>query len=274
MLATLPAQPPALTVAGFVYEPKYDGIRAIVEVVPPRELALSEAGTTKGRVEGAAVRLWSRNGNEKTAQFPDIVHAVSDWGRHLPGTVVLDGEVTALDGNGQPAGFQKLQHRIHVSVPGYRSSKAQLSPAEQPAALIVFDLLRDDEDDLRSLPLSERRTRLEALFHKHQPPSTTIRLTEQSSGSGEELMARAVKEGWEGLLVKLARAPYRAGKRSPEWMKLKLLKQDEFVIADGPRRKAPACTSAHSSLAPRATPVSWSTLATSAPGSPAPNSSG
>jgi len=216
MLATLPAQPPALTVAGFVYEPKYDGIRAIVEVIPGKDKA--------------AVRLWSRNGNEKTAQFPDIVHAVSDWGRHLPGTVVLDGEVTALDGDGRPAGFQKLQHRIHVSVPGYRSNKAQRSPTEQPAALIVFDLLRDDEDDLRSLPLSERRTRLEALFHKHQPPSTTIRLTEQSSGTGEEMMARAVTEGWEGLLVKLARAPYRSGKRSPEWMKLKLLKQDEFVI--------------------------------------------
>ena len=216
MLATLPPQPPALTVAGFVYEPKYDGIRAIVEVVPGKDQA--------------AVRLWSRNGNEKTAQFPDIVHAVGDWGRRLPGTVVLDGEVTALDSGGRPAGFQKLQHRIHVSVPGYRSNKAQMSPTEQPAALIVFDLLRDDEDDLRSLPLSQRRARLEALFHKHQPPSTTIRLTEQSSGTGEELMARAVKEGWEGLLVKLARAPYRTGKRSPEWMKLKLQKQDEFVI--------------------------------------------
>jgi len=215
MLATLPAQPPALTVAGFVYEPKYDGIRAIVEVVPG--------------ADQAAVRLWSRNGNEKTAQFPDLV-AVGQWGRRLPGTVVLDGEVTALDANGRPAGFQRLQHRIHVSVPGYRSNKAMLSPDEQPAALIVFDLLRDHDDDLRTLPLSERRARLETLFRKHQPPSTAIRLTEQSAGNGEALMARARTEGWEGLLVKLARAPYRSGKRSPEWMKLKLLKQDEFVI--------------------------------------------
>ncbi|MDP2391050.1 MAG: ATP-dependent DNA ligase, partial [Acidobacteriota bacterium] len=101
MLATLPAQPPALTVAGFVYEPKYDGIRAIVEVVP---------GKTQ-----ATVRLWSRNGNEKTAQFPEIVEAVGRWGRKLPGPVVLDGEVTALDADGKPTGFQRLQHRIHVS---------------------------------------------------------------------------------------------------------------------------------------------------------------
>jgi len=216
MLATLPAQPPALNVAAFVYEPKYDGIRAIVEVVPS--------------ATGATVRLWSRLGNEKTAQFPDIVAAVSQWGRRLSGTVVLDGEVTALQADGRPAGFQRLQHRIHVSVPGYRSSKAQLSPAEQPAALIVFDLLRDGDDDLRALPLTERRVRLEALFKTHPPPSDTLRLIEQAAGSGEALMARAIKEEWEGLLVKAARAPYRSGKRSPEWMKLKILKQDEFVV--------------------------------------------
>lgn len=227
MLATLPAQPPSLTMAGVVYEPKYDGIRAIVEVVPGKDKA--------------AVRLWSRNGNEKTAQFPEIVDAVGQWGRRLPGPVVLDGEVTALDHTGKPAGFQRLQHRIHVSVPGYRSNKAQLSPDEQPAALIVFDLLRDQDDDLRGLPLTERRARLEALFRTHQP-TATIRLTEQAAGSGEALMARARKEGWEGLLVKRARAPYRTGKRSPEWMKLKLHKEDEFVIGGW---TAPQGTRAH-----------------------------
>ena len=227
MLATLPAQPPALTVAGFVYEPKYDGIRAIVEVVPGKNQA--------------AVRLWSRNGNEKTAQFPEIVEAVGAWGRRLPGPVVLDGEVTALDAKGKPAGFQRLQHRINVSGHGYRSNKVQLSADEQPAALIVFDLLRVKDDDLRALPLTERRTRLEALFQKHKP-SKTVWLTEQAVGSGEALMARARKEEWEGLIVKLARSPYRAGKRSPEWMKLKLQKNDEFVIGGW---TAPQGTRAH-----------------------------
>ena len=227
MLATLPAQPPALTVAGFVYEPKYDGIRAIVEVVPGKNQA--------------AVRLWSRNGNEKTAQFPEIVEAVGAWGRRLPGPVVLDGEVTALDAKGKPAGFQRLQHRINVSGHGYRSNKVQLSADEQPAALIVFDLLRVKDDDLRALPLTERRTRLEALFQKHKP-SKTVWLTEQSVGSGEALMARARKQEWEGLIVKLARSPYRAGKRSPEWMKLKLQKNDEFVIGGW---TAPQGTRAH-----------------------------
>lgn len=228
MLATLPAQQPSLTVAGFVYEPKYDGIRAIVEVVPGKDQAV--------------VRLWSRNGNEKTAQFPEIVGAVGQWGRRLPGPVVLDGEVTALDERGKPAGFQRLQHRIHVSVPGYRSNKAQLSPAEQPAALIVFDLLRDGDDDLRARPLTERRARLEALFKKHKPDGTTLWLTDQAAGSGERLMARARQEQWEGLIVKAARSPYRDGKRSPEWLKVKLHKQDEFVIGGW---TAPQGTRAH-----------------------------
>ena len=231
MLATLPAQPPKLTDAALVYEPKFDGIRAILEVAPSSD-----------RVAPAAVRLWSRNGNEKTAQFPDIVFAVGEWGRRLPGTVVLDGEVTALDAHGKPAGFQRLQHRIHVSVPGYRSSKPILPPDQQPAALIVFDLLREGDDDLRGRPLTERRARLEALFRKHRPTTTFVRLTEQAVGDGRPLMVRAKHEGWEGLLVKYARSPYRTGKRSPEWLKLKLQKQDEFVIGGW---TAPQGTRAH-----------------------------
>ena len=216
MLATLPDTPPALTNPALVYEPKYDGIRAIVEVVPGSPVA--------------GVRFWSRNGNEKTAQFPDIVAAVGEWGRKLTGPVVLDGEIVALDAAGKPAGFQRLQNRINVSVPGYRSKKPILPPHQQPAALIVFDLLREGEDDLRSKPLSDRRARLEALFKKHQPKSSFVRLTEQAVGDGTRLMARARAEQWEGLLVKYARSPYRTAKRSPEWLKFKLQRQDEFVI--------------------------------------------
>ena len=113
MLATLPSQPPSLTVAGFVYEPKYDGIRAIVEVVP---------GPGK-----AGVRLWSRNGNEKTAQFPDIVDAVGEWGRGLPGAVVLDGEVTALDA-------ERQAHRLSAAAASHSRQRAWL-PLEQGATV-------------------------------------------------------------------------------------------------------------------------------------------
>ena len=216
MLASLPADEPPLVNDAFVYEPKYDGIRAIALVEPAGEYARA--------------RLWSRLGNEKTAQFPELVAALGVWGRRLKGPVVLDGEIVALDTQGRPAGFQRLQNRIHVTVPGYRSSKPIVGHEEQPTAFIAFDLLRDNDDDLRGLALTDRRVRLERLFAKFKPPNSALRVSEQVAGDGRELYKRAKTEGWEGLLVKLARSIYRDGRRSPEWLKLKITKQDEFVV--------------------------------------------
>lgn len=217
MLATLPSSPPSLKDPAYVYEPKVDGIRAIVEVLPSSPKP--------------AVRFWSRNGNEKTGQFPDIVQEIATWLKKIKEPIVLDGEIVALDEELRPAGFQRLQHRIHVTVPGYQSKKAILPPNQQPAAFIAFDLLRDGDDDLRNLTLIERRKRLEALFKKHKPPATEyVRLTPQFVGDGNALMKQAREEKWEGLMVKLSRSPYRTAKRSPEWMKYKLTQQDEFVV--------------------------------------------
>src|SRR5215475_10489443 len=97
MLATLPSSTPSLKDPAYVYEPKVDGIRAIVEVLPG---------------DPPAVRFWSRNGNEKTAQFPDIVQAIGTWLKKITAPVVLDGEICALDEEMRPASFQRLQHRI------------------------------------------------------------------------------------------------------------------------------------------------------------------
>jgi bifunctional non-homologous end joining protein LigD len=216
MLATLSEHQPSLDDPRFVYEPKYDGIRAITLVEPGKPYATA--------------RFWSRLGNEKTAQFPELVAALGVWGRALRDTVVLDGEIVALDPKGRPAGFQRLQGRIHVSVPGYRSSTPITKEAEQPTAFIAFDLLREGDGDLRSLPLATRRARLEQLFDKHKPPSTAIRVSEQHVGDGRALFARATQEGWEGLLVKHAKSIYRDGRRTPDWLKLKITKQDEFVV--------------------------------------------
>ena len=225
MLATLPSQEPSLKLKDYVYEPKVDGIRAIVEVLPGPQKA------QKAQTGKAAVRLWSRNGNEKTAQFPDVVDGVGTWLKKITAPVVLDGEVVALDEEGRPASFQRIQHRIHVTVPGFNSRKQILSPEEQPVAFVAFDLLRDGDRDLRNLCLYERRELLEALFKKHRPPASQIvRLTDQSIGDGTALKKRAEAEHWEGLMVKLSRSPYRAGRRSPEWLKLKITKQDEFVV--------------------------------------------
>jgi bifunctional non-homologous end joining protein LigD len=217
MLATVPSATPPLEGAGLLYEPKYDGIRAIVLVEPAPQAP-------------ARVQMWSRLGNEKTRQFPEIVEALSRWGRKLPGPVVLDGEIVALDAKGRPAGFQRLQNRIHVQVPGSRASKPQLRPDEQPTALVAFDLLREGDVDLRGMPLIERRGRLEGLFRRVPADGSTVRLSEQVANDGHALLDRARAEGWEGLLVKEARGPYRDGRRSPEWRKLKILKQEEFVV--------------------------------------------
>ncbi len=217
MLATLPSSPPRLDDPACVYEPKVDGIRAIVEAIPGSPVA--------------SVRFWSRNGNEKTAQFPDIVAAIGAWLKKIKAPVVLDGEIVALDEKGRPAGFQRLQHRIHITVPGFNSRKPILPPDQQPAAFVAFDILRDGDDDLRNRPLIERRKRLEAIFTSHKPPASGgVRMTAQLVGNGEPLSKQAIKENWEGLMVKLARSPYRTAKRSPEWMKYKLNKQDEFVV--------------------------------------------
>src|SRR6266571_9250881 len=96
MLASLADAP--LDDPNLVYEPKYDGIRAIVEVP----------------TGGSGVRLWSRLGNDKPSQFPEIAEALARWARARREPVVLDGEIVALDAKGQPAGFQNLQGRIHL----------------------------------------------------------------------------------------------------------------------------------------------------------------
>src|SRR6185503_7905535 len=95
MLASLTDAP--LDDRELVYEPKYDGIRAIAEV----------------SAEG--VHLWSRLGNEKTRQFPEIAEALQKWARRLKEPIVVDGEIVALDPNGDPTGFQQLQGRIHLA---------------------------------------------------------------------------------------------------------------------------------------------------------------
>jgi bifunctional non-homologous end joining protein LigD len=208
MLATL-ADPP-LTGRGLVYEPKYDGIRALVHVPP-----LKSRDT---------VRLWSRLGNDKTAQFPSIVRALETLRPTLEGLLLIDSEIVALDEKGRPAGFQRLQGRIHLT--GAR--EVEEVDKAQPVALIAFDLLRDGDDDIRGLPLSERRARLEARIGRKV--SDTLRISEQVADDGRGLHERALGEGWEGLIVKEANAPYQSGRRSPTWRKLKVVHEQEFVI--------------------------------------------
>ncbi len=208
MLATL-AEPP-LTGKGLVFEPKYDGIRAIVHVAP---------GTPR-----PDIRLWSRLGNEKTSQFPTVIRALEPLGRRSRAPLLLDGEIVALDEHGRPAGFQRLQGRIHVK----GTKEVEALDRRQPTAFIAFDLLRDGTDDLRGLPLTARRERLERRLRTHLSPA--LRLSEQAAADGTALHERATAEGWEGLIVKEAGSPYQSGRRSPAWRKLKLLNEEEFIV--------------------------------------------
>ena len=183
------------------YEPKYDGIRALASL------------------DGGGVRFWSRLGNEKTKQFPEIAEALRDWSRGIGRPLLVDGEIVALDANGAPIGFQNLQGRIHLKNGGQGNANT---------AFMAFDLLRDGADDLRGLPLRERRARLERLFAAAKHPD--VRISEQAIGDGRALHARAKAQGWEGLVAKRLAAPYHSGRRSPDWRKLKLVRHQTCVI--------------------------------------------
>jgi bifunctional non-homologous end joining protein LigD len=205
-----------------VYEPKYDGIRAIAEI-------------TAG---GKTVRLWSRLGNEKTRQFPEIAAALGQWARTRRQPLVLDGEIVALDPAGEPTGFQNLQGRIHLgggnSGGTSRAARRWASHGPPPnadalpTAFIAFDVLRDGATDYRDLPLAARRAALEKLFGR--TGSSMLRLSRQVAGDARALEAEAMARGWEGLIAKHADSLYKSGKRSPDWRKLKIVHEQEFVI--------------------------------------------
>ena len=200
-LADAPLDDPQL-----VYEPKYDGIRAIAEV-------------PAGAVSPGPVRLWSRLGNDKTSQFPEIAAALERWARRLEARVVLDGEIVALDGGGLPVGFQHLQRR---------GRPREGEPATGGVAFIAFDLLREGATDLRARPLLERRAALERIFGRTGSP--ILRLSEMVRGDGRALYRRAIDGGWEGLIAKRAGSVYQSGKRTPDWRKVKIVHEQEFVV--------------------------------------------
>jgi bifunctional non-homologous end joining protein LigD len=208
MLATLADAP--LTDPNLVYEPKYDGIRALVSVTP-------HARTVE-------VGIASRLGNDKTAQFPELVAALEAWGRRRRTGALLDGEIVALDESGNPVGFEKLQERIHLTS---ARDVARLAEAK-PVAFMVFDLLEDDGRNLCGLALTERRRRLEAALAASD--GGTIRIARQERGDGRPLMAEARARGWEGIVVKDARSIYRPGRRTLDWRKLKLGQRQELVV--------------------------------------------
>jgi bifunctional non-homologous end joining protein LigD len=186
----------------WVFEQKYDGMRVVVVT----------------NMRGAA--LVTRNGHDKRAQFPEIADAMRELSAHAGRPLVLDGEIVALV-RGKPGAFQALQARLH------RSSGVTAMVKRSPAAIVLFDFLRDGRTDLTRLPLADRRQRLEALLAGVR--DKRIRISDSSS-SGRRMVARAQRAGWEGVIAKRLDATYRPGVRSRDWLKLKLQHRAEFVV--------------------------------------------
>jgi bifunctional non-homologous end joining protein LigD len=189
----------------WVFEPKYDGIRI---------LAFADRG---------GVSLISRNGIDKAKQFPEVVEAVQALRARVKRALVLDGEIVATRAGG-PARFQRLQGRMHVTdataIAAHRRST--------PAAMIAFDLLLEGKASLVHEPWRVRRERLEALL-EHRGPTKAVRLGDVSD-DGSAMLRAARRRGWEGVIAKRRDAPYAVGRRTRDWLKLKIERRQEFVV--------------------------------------------
>jgi len=203
MLATVGTEIPRGD--GWVFEPKYDGIRVL------------------GFASSKGVALMSRNGLDKTRQFPEIADALRALHGRAKRSFVVDGEIVAMR-DGSPARFQELQSRMHVNDRDVIESHR----TESPAALIVFDMLVDGKQALVAEPWRVRRKHLAALL---RPPgrSNALRLSDVAD-DGDAMLREARRHGWEGVIAKRADAPYDTGKRSRSWLKLKIERRQEFVI--------------------------------------------
>ncbi|MGK2933749.1 MAG: DNA ligase D [Gemmatimonadaceae bacterium] len=194
----------AIPKGDWTFEPKYDGVRV---------LAFCTAKDA---------RLVTRNGHDKSRQFPEIAEAMRKLASSARRDLVLDGEVVALK-QGEPVRFQELQGRMHVT-----DNKAiALHREGSPVGIFLFDILVDGKDILIREPWTERRARL--VRRVGSRTSSVIRLGD-TNDDGEKLLALAKKQGWEGIIAKRAGAVYEPGVRSRAWLKLKIEFRQEFAV--------------------------------------------
>jgi len=192
MLATTDDLP---TGAGWAYEFKWDGVRALVDI---------HAGQCK---------ITSRNGNDVTAAYPELagLAAASE-------DALLDGEIVAFV-DGRPS-FSALQSRMHV-----RGRQAHSLARAAPVTLLVFDLLRLYGVDLCERPYAERRATLERLApagpHWTVPPVFD---------DGPATASAGLEQGLEGVIAKRLTSTYRPGQRSRDWVKVKHTRTQDLVV--------------------------------------------
>lgn len=165
-------------------------------------------------VDRDSVRLFTGSGADATSRFPEL----ADMADEVGAPAVLDGELVAFD-EGRPS-FAKLQQRIHVS----RPSAALL--ARVPVYYLAFDLLHLDGNDVTSLPYRDRRRLLESLVDGGKAwsvPASTV-------GEADTLLHLAEQRELEGIVAKRLTSPYLAGRRSGDWVKIKIRRRQEFVV--------------------------------------------
>jgi DNA ligase D-like protein (predicted ligase) len=196
MLATLADDPPAS--GGWLYEPKLDGVRVLIFV------------------SGGRVRLFSRNRKPLDAAYPELVEALSVAVR---GDAVLDGEVVAIDPARGLSSFALLQQRMQLR-DAVRAARSGVS-----VLLYLFDVLYYEGIDLTGLPLVDRKAVLRDVVWYDDP----IRFTPFRTTGSARMYRDACSRGAEGIIAKRAESRY-VGTRSPEWLKIKCVLQQEFVI--------------------------------------------
>jgi bifunctional non-homologous end joining protein LigD len=189
MLATL--SPSVVEGPEWVFEEKYDGIRAVVA---------RERGT---------VKIWSRTLQDLTNGFPHVVKAVDALDG---GDLMIDGELVALDAKGVSR-FQLFQRRG--------------SAGSSPTRYAVFDLLTLEGRSLITRPLVERRASLERVIERRTDP---IFISRRMVRDGKAAYREAKRLGWEGIIAKDETSSYVPGIRSKYWRKVKVRKESEFVI--------------------------------------------
>ena len=184
---------------GWLFEVKWDGVRALAFV------------------DNEEVRLQSRSGLRCERQYPEL--AVMP--HHIAASqAVLDGEIAVLDAKGVSQ-FHLIQPRIANTDPNTIAHLVRSTPV----IYFAFDLLYLDGYDLRGVALDRRRELLQQVL----TPGPSVRISDIFPGAGEDLLDAARENGLEGIVAKHARSIYES-RRSREWLKIKIVGEQEFVI--------------------------------------------
>ncbi len=185
---------------GFLYEPKWDGFRAIVF-----------RGESDVFIQSRDLRPFDR-------YFPDLHDACL---RLLPAHSVVDGEIVIATPNGLD--FDALQLRLHPA-----ASRVAMLARETPASLVVFDLLAIDGRDVRAIQQRERRALLEKALANVPAPMHLTAVTEDRALAAEWL-DRFEGAGLDGVIAKHAKGTYQPGKRA--MFKVKHARTADCVVA-------------------------------------------